>query len=324
MQPSSIRRNLMNTCALILLPLVTAPQAAAQVLYAVDGGGMATFSNLYTIDPTSGAVLSTIGTVMVSGSPVPLSGITFDPTDGVLFGTTNSGASTRLVSINPATAQATSDGTIGLSMQGLAFAPNGVLFGYSKAGITGNSTFPKESLYTINTGTGAATLVGPSGFANSQGDGLAVSSSGTIFFSATQSSGQLSLLSSTTGAASTLANLTGGPATTAPIKGLSFDGAGDLFGIYNGTTTDLLQIGTTPSGGNVAITDLGVISPATTSVLTALAFQHVPVPEPSGMALLSAAGMSMSWFARRRVHRIRGIHSLHRQPARYATKSAAC
>jgi hypothetical protein len=304
-RPNIALRNLVRTTALILSLCATSPRAAAQVLYAIDGGGMATFSNLYTINPSNGAVLSTVGTVMLAGSPVPLSGISFDPTDGVLFGTTNSGPTTRLVTINPMTSQATSAGTIGLSMQGLAFAPNGVLFGYSKAGITGNASFPKESLYIINPATGAATLVGPSGFANTQGDGLGINSAGTIFFSATQSTGQLSLLSPSTGTASTFANLTGGPATTAPIKGLAFDNSGDLFGIYNGTTTDLLQISTTPAGGNVTITDLGVITPATTSVLTALAFQPAAVPEPSAMALVSAAGMTLGWLAQRRRSRTR-------------------
>jgi hypothetical protein len=274
------------------------PQVSAQVLYAVDGGGMATSSSLYTINPSSGAVMSTIGTVMLAGSPVPISGLSFDPTSGLLYGTTNAGASTKLVTINPATALAASDGTIGLSMQGLAFAPNGTLFGYSKAGITGNPSFPKESLYAIDKSTGAASLIGPSGFANTQGDGMAVNTLGAIFLAGNQSSGQLSNLDSSHGTASTFANLTGGPATAAPIKGLSFDSSGHLFGIYNGITTDLLEIGTTPVGGSVTITDLGTISPTTPSVLTALAFQ--PVPEPGTLLLVGSAAMGVSWLARRR------------------------
>jgi hypothetical protein len=283
-----------------MLLLAVSSEASAQVLYAVDGGGMATSSSLYTINPNTGAVQSTIGTVMLAGSPVTISGLSFDPTDGVLFGTTNSGATTRLVTINPATAQATSVGTVGLSFQGLGFSPGGVLYGYSKAGITGNANFPKESLYTFNTTTGAATLVGPSVFASTQGDGLAVSSAGAIYFSGTQSSGQLSQLSSSNGAASTFSNLIGGPAAAAPIKGLSFDGGGNLFGIYNGSSTDLLEIGTTPIGGNVTITDLGAISPPTSSVLTSLAF--APVPEPGTLLLtgFAAAGWATSRIRWRR------------------------
>ena len=143
MQQRFFIRILAKTFILAMTLFAASPRASAQVLYAVDGGGMATSSNLYTINPSNGAVQSTIGAVTLAGNPVPISGLTFDPTDGVLFGTTNSGA-TQLVTINPATAQATSDGTIGLSMQGLAFAPNGILFGYSKAGITGNRELSKR------------------------------------------------------------------------------------------------------------------------------------------------------------------------------------
>jgi hypothetical protein len=312
MQQRSIGRSAAKAYALILLLVAASPHASAQVLYAVDGGGTATLSNLYTINPNSGAVTSTIGTVMLAGNPVPISGLTFDPTNGTLFGTTNSGVSTQLFTINPITARATSTGTVGFSMQGLAFAPNGVLYGYSKGGITGNPSFPKESLYTITKTTGVAALVGPSGFANTQGDGMAINSLGTIFFSGNQSSGQLSNLNSSSGTASTFANLTGGPATTAPIKGLSFDSTGRLFGIYNGNTTDLLEISTTPVSGNVPITDHGTISPPTSSVLTALAFQ--PVPEPGSMVFLGTAALSLGWFARRRGES-RGKSDIARPPA---------
>jgi hypothetical protein len=298
MQQRATDFSLFRAAILIVAFVVGSTHASAQILYAVDGGGGATSSNLYTIDPNSGAVLSTIGSVILSGNAVPISAIAFDPTSGVLFGTTNSGSSTQLVMINLATAAATSEGPIGFSMQGIAINSSGILYGYSKTGITGNPSFPKESLYTINKMTGAAQLVGPSGFITTQGDGLAVNSLGAIFFSGNQSSGQLTNLSSTNGSQSTFANLTGGPATPAPIKGLSFDSAGHLFGFYNGSSTDLLEIGTTPLGGNVTITDLGTISPATPSVLTSLAFQTVP--EPSSMVLLGSFTVAFAWHSKRR------------------------
>jgi hypothetical protein len=275
--------------------VVALPRAAAQVLYAVDGGGSAMQSSLYTVN---GTTLSAIGVVKLSNTPVPISALAFDPTSGVLYGTTNASASTQLVQIDLATATATSEGTIGFSMQGLGFTSGGVLYGYSKAGITGNSSFPKESLYTITKSSGAAQLVGPSGFSNTMGDGMAVNSLGAIFFAGNQSNGQLSNLSPSNGQQSTFANLTGGPATAAPIKGLSFDNSGNLFGIYNGGTTDLLQIGTAPSGGNVTVTDLGSFSPTPPSVLTALAFQ--PVPEPGAFALVGSAALTFLWVRRGR------------------------
>jgi hypothetical protein len=290
----STRRCFVGLGVLIVTVFIASPRASAQVLYAVDGGGTATQSTLYTVN---GTVLSSIAVIKLSNNPVPISALAFDPTSGILYGTTNNGASTQLVQIDPTTAIATSQGTVGFSMQGMGFAPNGVLYGYSKGGITGNSSFPKESLYLITKSSGAAQLVGPSGFGNTMGDGLAANSLGAILFSGNQSSGQLSNLSPMNGQQSTIANLTGGPTTAAPIKGLSFDNTGNLFGIYNGTTTDLLEIGTVPSGGNVTVTDLGTFSPAPPSLLTALAFQ--PVPEPGTLALVGSSTLVFGWMARR-------------------------
>lgn len=284
MNPKNRQRLFFIPVALLALLVGPTQRCLAQVLYAVDGAGMAASSNLYTVDPSNGLILSNLGTVMLSGSPVPISAIAFNPTTGVLFGTTNANNTTRLVTINLLTAQAASVGTVGFSMQGIAFGPSGALFGYSKAGVTGNPSFPKESLYSINASSGAPVLIGSSGFANTQGDGMAIDAAGQIYLSGTQSAGQLSVLSSSTGAATPYANLTGGPSISAPIKGLTFDSAGLLLGIYNGGTTDLLSIGTVPVGGNVSIMDRGTFSPATPSVLTGLAFQ--PVPEPSSITLL--------------------------------------
>lgn len=286
----------MKSCNFVLIAwaaLLLPPPVAAQVLYAVDGGGGASSSSLYVIDPATGAVATTIGTVTLTSNPTPLSVIAFQPGTGTLYGITNLGVTSQLVTVDLANAQATAIGNVGLSMQGLAFSPTGNLFGYSKAGVTGNASLPRESLYAINLASGNASLVGPSGFTNTQGDGMAIDSIGRIFFSGSQSNGQLSLLNAATGAASPLANLTGGPTPATPIKGLAFDNGGELFGLYNGALTDLLRIGTIPVGGSVAITDIGSITPPTPSVLTSLAFQSSSVPEPGSLALLGVVAASL-------------------------------
>ncbi|MFT5429920.1 MAG: hypothetical protein ACI9OJ_000593 [Myxococcota bacterium] len=128
--------------------------AADGVLY--GAGGVTDGGVIMTVDRTTG-VGTTVG---ASGFPA-LMGLAFSPT-GTLFGSAvTAGASAdTLVTVDPLSGVAISVGAYGpgiASMDGIAFDSSGVLFG-----VTGldDSAAPGPALYTIDTSTGGATLVG--------------------------------------------------------------------------------------------------------------------------------------------------------------------
>lgn len=97
---------------------------------------------LLTLDPATGArtVIGSLGD--------PVFGLAFDPNTNTLYGS-NVGTG-DLIIIDPATAATVSVGAMGANVSGLAFDPNGnILYGTDGA-----------QLLTLDTATGAATLVG--------------------------------------------------------------------------------------------------------------------------------------------------------------------
>jgi hypothetical protein len=117
---------------------------SADVLYGVNGNASNTLPfQLYTIDATTG------GATLVGNLNGNIAGMTFGPS-GTLYGWDIAGAG--LVTINPATGAITDVNAAiggGFEVQTLAFSPGGVLYGAGP-----------NNLYTIDTTTGALTLVG--------------------------------------------------------------------------------------------------------------------------------------------------------------------
>jgi hypothetical protein len=210
------------------------------------------------------------------GANYPMTGMAFNPITGVLYGSTgNSGASGAphtLVTINPTNALVTVIGSFnvssGASMADLAFTPSGNLYGVATNG--------GASLYSINTLTGQATIVGSSGFNSTSGGGLAISSAGVFY--GTPISADFGTYDPTTGAYMNIGT-PGHPAGAGTgYAALAFDSNGVLYGDDLGTPPHLVTI----DPATATITDLG------TSVLRldAIAFSPASVPEPGTLALL--------------------------------------
>jgi hypothetical protein len=168
--------------ALALIIIARPTRSGAAELYAASGQGGQ--GELYIVNPATGATISDVGPLNDSAARnFGMTGLAFDPVSGVLYGSSANGnpdQSTRdkLVTINPATGLVTPIGTFGLAAGGtmtdLAFDPNtDVLYGLPSIG--------SASLYKINTSTGQASLVGSSGFALTNGGGLAISSSSVVY-----------------------------------------------------------------------------------------------------------------------------------------------
>lgn len=119
------------------------------VLYGMDSNNV-----LYTLNTTTGAIASTVGTVSGGGLATGLGGdIAFSPT-----GTLYLAAGTNLYTISGTTSTLVGATGVPTAMAGLAFAASGAL--YASETTSGNS-----KIYTLNTSTGAGTFVGNSGAA---------------------------------------------------------------------------------------------------------------------------------------------------------------
>jgi len=285
-------RRAMVTLALVGLLLPWAAPAFGDRLFAADGASGSS-STLYILNPATGAIDTTVGPIGFS-----ITGLAFDPTTQVLYGSTgnNSASPRNLVRIDTTTGAGTLIGPFNTNtpMADLAFAPSGILFGWS--GFQGT-----RGLYTIDVTTGAATFVGTNTGRGSylDGNGLASDAAGNLFGGASDDAGSAALFSvnSTTAVSTFIANLTPFPGDPdASVSALAFDHAGTLFGIFlniEAGASFLVSIDTTTG----AMTNRG----QSVDALDAIAFlpnvQPAPSLSPWGlailMALLAVAGISL-------------------------------
>lgn len=260
-------------CAFAML---LAARADALTLYASTAAGAA--GELYILDSSTGGVIQDVGPLHDQNNiNYPITGLAFQPHTGILLGSTgNSPAATAalLVKINPLTAEVLVIGSFNAgpvntsgtpaTMADLAFDSAGILYGVGSIG--------GPNLYTINTSTGQATVVGSTGLTSTSGGGLAISSAG-IFYG-TPTSTRYGTYDSTTGA---YTNITAPslPAGLGAYTALDFNGS-VLYGLNTGPT----PLGGTPPTHIVTIdpptgtvTDLG----ASLDSLDAIAFQPPPL-----------------------------------------------
>jgi len=280
----------MKFCLTLIAGLIaafTSSSADAGLLYAAQGGG--TLSSLYTINPATGAITSTIGPIGFS-----VTGLGFDPITGILYGSTGNRSPTgaqiggSLITIDPLTGVGTLVGSFGQSgstMADLAFSSTGQLFGWLEP----NS----DDVFTINKATGASASVGNSGLSTA---------TASLEFDAT---GRLWFLG--TGPGLTQLN----PATGAVIGSVGLSGATDSGGLGLASTLgpdgSLYVTGKTSRNlfkVNVTTGVVTLIGNPGLSKLDALAFAPDPVtnpsPEPTSLALLGMGVIGFARFARRR------------------------
>lgn len=244
--------------------LLLAAAAQGGVLYAAVNNNRplsaATDSNLVTIDPATGAILSTIG-----ATGFVISDLAVDPTTGVLYASTARAATTNarsLIRIDKTTGAGTLIGPFLVgdqTMAGLAFDASGTLYGWASRR-TGPASFYDANLHTVDLVTGAATLVGDWNPADpeTRGNGIAFDASGTLFWSGrTWTTNELNTVDPTTGLVTGSLPLTDSFFFSQPLASLSFDDNGTLFGLKdfgNYVQPDLITIDT--STGAVAVLGL--------------------------------------------------------------------
>ncbi len=258
----------------VVVPVASVPagiQATPPALYGGLGGADLT-TDLYVIDPASGAVTS------VGPAGVGLTGLAFSPIDNTLYGVDTSGNSSaglrQLVRIDPATGAATPIGLLGAVVADITFTPDGTLYGWAEAYAGGD-----DALVTIDLTTGAATLVGDDDIGTS-GTGLAYDPVGDrLLLAGNGSQGNLYEIDRTTGQGTVISTLTDSTTDSTPALAVGCDDVlyvSLVGGASGGSGTS--QLGTIdPDTG--AVTRLG--SPLEfTQILDALAWDCVVPPEP--------------------------------------------
>jgi len=242
---------------------------AGCTLYGATGGP--TPSNLYILDPDTGGVLSTVGSIGFG-----VTGLAVDPVSGALFGSTANASLTSprsLIRIDRATGIGTLIGPLGIpnfgTLADLAFDASGILYGFSTS-----PSSAQHHLYRVNQATGAATLIGDPGIPATFGGGLAFVSD-TLYLAAEADNpfgalgGNLRTLNLATGATTGIVRLSGG--LTGPANGIvniaALDAASDgtlygvdlsgTFGSANPDASRLITIN--PTTGRITILGASVL-----------------------------------------------------------------
>jgi hypothetical protein len=122
--------------------------------------------SLVTIDQADGS-LTTIGSIDDYSS---VRGLAYDVNSATLYGVgipllmgeSTEGVNDELFTIDPGTAMTTPVGTIGFSLGGLEFGPDGQLLGGTDGGGGGEGA-GSTSLVSVNTQTGLGTVIGSTG-----------------------------------------------------------------------------------------------------------------------------------------------------------------
>ncbi len=166
--------------------------------------GSGSTSQLVQINPDTGALVSTIGDITVSGSPISIGDLAFQPGTDVLFGirsaTNNANVAGELYTIDTATGVATLVGNTGTQAGGgIAFAPGGTLY-FTSRDPSDTNFF---GLNTLNPNT--ASVLNTKRLLNFY-DGLGIRPSDGILFAAGPNVGDISIVNPVTGAETLLGN----------------------------------------------------------------------------------------------------------------------
>jgi hypothetical protein len=268
---------------LAIAALASISGTASAQLYAASGSN-GVQGHLYIINQANGSMVSDIGALRdATGAPYGMTGMAF--LGGVLYGATANSSPTNpgfLVTINTTNAMVTPVGTFSGAMSDLT-TRSGVLLGWHSAG--------DHSMYSINTATGAATIVGGgSGNPGFGGGGLAANAAGTIYSSPNATSansgftlGSFYTVNPTTGALTSVGVHTG---LSGVLNSMQFVGS-TLYAINGNqgapSATNLVTVNTATG----AVTTLG----ASINDLDSLAYN--PVPEPASMVALGIGALAL-------------------------------
>jgi hypothetical protein len=196
------------------------------VLY-VASGTFGVNGILYTINPATGLVVTTVGQLHDSANNLyGLTSLKYHPTTGIFYGVTSGQSPTNpsyLAIVDPATALVTPIGPNLAVLTDVAIDPTtGIMYGISGF---------NQKFYTINTTTGEAVQTGSTGIGFANGGGFASDRTGLLFG---VSNFSFYSFDKTTGAAT----LIGGTGLGNLVKAADFSPSNVLYALEGGGGVD--------------------------------------------------------------------------------------
>jgi hypothetical protein len=150
--------------------------ARGAILYATSGT-FGTEGILYTLDPATGLVLTTVGPVQdAAGNSYGITGFKYDWTSGTVYGVTGRGSPTypsSFVILDLSTALVTPIGPLDAIVTDVAINPrSGIIYALAEF---------DENFYSIDASTGQAVQIGSTGIDLTNQGGLAADRNGALF-----------------------------------------------------------------------------------------------------------------------------------------------
>jgi Ca2+-binding RTX toxin-like protein len=224
---------LIGVFSLVLVQLVLAAgpapaQVAGDELYAADGAGGNPTTTLYKVNPATGAKTVTLGPIGFQ-----VTGLAFDPTTGILYGSTTSQDPNEpgsLIRINVATGAGTLVGAAGTRIitgcdtgtADITFTTDGTLYGWTEC---------TDDLVQINKATGVGTTIGTG--TGSAGSGLSADpDNNTLWLTPDNDDGDYGTVDKTTGVFTSQGTLDGDNGNSINSLAWSCDGE-TLYGTAN-------------------------------------------------------------------------------------------
>jgi hypothetical protein len=207
--------------AIAPLPALAEPQlyaATVRARLAGDAGG-----NLYTVDPATGASKA-VGALRIQGKPIGITGLAVHPKSGVLYGVTAGSSPNHrnaLVTIDPATAEASLVGEMRVSGSDISFDPDGELYIWLP---------DTNQLGRINLASGRVTPVGEIGESTRIEGGIAFDGRGKLYATPSGATGALETRDAATGAITPGPMLLNAPYLSS-VNALAFSPRGELYGV---------------------------------------------------------------------------------------------
>jgi outer membrane protein assembly factor BamB len=249
---------------LMLCACLLAPGAWADTLYGVSLRAYADSAggNLYTVDPGT-AEAKIVGPLRLRGTqPISLRGIAVHPKTHVFYGITAglNAAVPALITIDPATGNATFVGPLGRSGSDINFDGKGQLYIWLT---------DSNELGLVDLGTGAARAIAPSAtkLSESVGGGFGMRQDGVAFVSATSATGTLDFIDTRTGGATVGPRLVGAPFVSG-FTAMDFASDGRLFAVNSNMGAPASTVLTVIDPDSGAVHAIGPLPPD----MTALAF----------------------------------------------------